>query len=68
MPLIFLWDSVKACHAILLTNIEADRISWNETENLDQIRSAHAQRHVNTAINIVVSSIIDGRPLSTAAH
>ena len=38
----FLWDSAKACHAILLTNMEADRISWNETEKLNQIRRAHA--------------------------
>ena len=28
----FSWDSAKACHAILLTNMEADRISWNEIE------------------------------------
>ena len=42
----FSWDSAKACHAILLTNMEADRISWNETEKIDRIRRAHAQRHV----------------------
>ena len=45
----FSWDSAKACHAILLTNIEADRISWNETEKLDRIRRANAQRHVTAA-------------------
>ena len=38
----FSWDSAKACHAILLTNKEADRISWNETEKLHRIRRAHA--------------------------
>ena len=42
----FSWDSAKACHAILLTNIEVDRISWNETEKINRIRRAHAQRHV----------------------
>ena len=46
----FSWDSAKACHAILLTNMEADRISWNETDKLDRIRRAHGQRHV-TAFN-----------------
>ena len=45
----FSWDSAKACHAILLTNMEANRISWNETEKLDRIRRAHAKRHVTAA-------------------
>ena len=45
----FSWDSTKASHAILLTNMEADRISWNETEKIDRIRRAHAQRHVIAA-------------------
>ena len=45
----FSWDSVKACHAIPLTNMEADRISWKETEILDRIHRAHAQRHVTAA-------------------
>ena len=33
----FLWDSAKACHAILLTNKEADRVSSVETELIDCI-------------------------------
>ena len=49
----FWWDSAKACHAILWTNMEADRISWNETEKLHWIRRAHAQRYLmagNTSV------------------
>ena len=42
----FSWESAKACHAILLTNMEADRVSWVETDKVDRFRRAHAQRHV----------------------
>ena len=42
----FSWESAKAAHAIVLTNMEADRLNWTETEKLDRIRRAHAQRHV----------------------
>ena len=41
----FSWESAKASHAIVLTNMEADRLQWTETEKLDHIRRAHAQRH-----------------------
>ena len=42
----FSWESAKAAHAIVLTNMEADRLNWTETKKLDRIRRAHAQRHV----------------------
>ena len=42
----FSWKSVKAAHAIILTNMEADRLWLTETEKLDRIHRAHAQRHV----------------------
>ena len=28
----FSWDSAKAAHAILFTNMEADRVTWPESE------------------------------------
>ena len=43
----FSWDSAKAAHAILLTNMEADRVKWSETEKIDRLRRAHAQRHIS---------------------
>ena len=42
----FSWDSAKAAHAILLTSMEADRLTWSETDKIDRIRRAHAQRHI----------------------
>ena len=44
----FSWESAKAAHAIVLTNMEADRLRWTETEKLDRIRRAHAQRHTSS--------------------
>ena len=41
----FSWESAKASHAIVLTNMEADHLQWTETDKLDCIRRAHAQRH-----------------------
>ena len=41
----FSWESAKASHAIVLTNMEADCLQWTKTEKLDRIRRAHAQRH-----------------------
>ena len=42
----FSWESAKAAHAILLTNMEADRLNWAETDKIDCVRRAHAQRHI----------------------
>ena len=40
------WASAKASHAVLLCRMEQGEIkSWSETEKIDRIRSAHAQRH-----------------------
>ena len=41
----FSWESAKATHAVVLTNMEADRLQWSDTDKLDRIRRAHAQRH-----------------------
>ena len=52
----FSWESAKASHAIALTNMEADRLKWTDTDKLDRIRRAHAQRHVNPGQNSNVKS------------
>ena len=41
------WDSAKACHAVGLTNMKADRLNWADTDKIDHIRCAHAQRHTS---------------------
>ena len=45
----FSWDSAKACHAVVLTNMEADRLNWADTDKIDRIQRAHAQRHTSGA-------------------
>ena len=57
----FSWDSAKACHAILLTNMEADRVSWVETDKVDQFRRAHAQRHV-TGVQTSATRSVSKKP------
>ena len=47
----FSWESAKTSHAIVLTNMEADQLQWTNTEKLDLIRRAHAQRHVSAGQN-----------------
>ena len=44
----FSWASAKASHAVLLCRMEQGEIkSWSETEKIDRVRRAHAQRHGN---------------------
>ena len=40
-------EAAKASHAIALTNMEADHLKWTDTDKLDRIRRADAQRPVN---------------------
>ena len=45
----FSWASAKASHAVLLCRMEQGEIkSWAETEKIDHVRRAHAERHVAT--------------------
>ena len=43
----FSFDSAKACHAMVLTSMEFDKVSWQDTVELDRFRRQHAQRHVS---------------------
>ena len=49
----FSWQAAKASHAVLLCRMEqGEVISWSETEKIDRIRRANAQRHVvQTQVN-----------------
>ena len=43
----FSWASAKACHAVLLCRMEQGEIqSWSQTDKIDRICRAHAQRHI----------------------
>ena len=42
----FSWALVKASHAVILCRMEQAEIgNWLETEKIDRVRRAHAQRH-----------------------
>ena len=43
----FSWSAAKACHAVLLCRMEQGEIkNFTQTEAIDRVRRAHAQRHV----------------------
>ena len=41
----FGYDNAKACHAVVLSTMEQDKLKWSDTEDLDTLRRQHAQRH-----------------------
>ena len=41
----FNFENAKACHAVVLTSMEHDKVSWEDTNELDRLRRQHAQRH-----------------------
>ena len=41
----FSFEGAKACHAVVLTSMESDELSWQDKEELDRFRRQHAQRH-----------------------
>ena len=43
----FSFESAKACHTVVLTTMEFDRVSWSDTLELDHLWRQHAQRHNN---------------------
>ena len=42
----FSWQGAKAAHAVLLCEMERGSLSWEDTERIDRVRRAHAQKHV----------------------
>ena len=47
----FSFDSAKACHAVVLTTMEHDKVSWQDTSDLDCFRRQHAQVHTKPGQN-----------------
>ena len=41
----FSWSNAKAAHAVLLCDMERGILTWGDTEKIDRIRQAHAQKH-----------------------
>ena len=41
----FALASAKACHAVLLCEMERGSLDWHNTNRIDRIRRAHAQKH-----------------------
>ena len=48
----FSWDAAMASHAVLLCRMEQGEVkSYLETDKLDRIRRANAQRHVSSPVD-----------------
>ena len=41
----FTWSNAKAAHAVLLCEMERGVLTWHDTNKIDRIRRAHAQKH-----------------------
>ena len=40
----FCWSAAKGSHAVLLFCMEENKVNWQQTEKIDRIRRAHAQK------------------------
>ena len=45
----FLWQNAKAAHAVLLCDMERGAVTWDNSDKIDRIRRAHAQRHTQNS-------------------
>ena len=54
----FSWESAKVAHAILLTNMEVDRLNWSKTDKIDRVWRVHAQRHIEGVQNSDTFSVV----------
>ena len=53
----FSWDAARASNAVILCRMEQGEVkNYKETEKLDRIRRANAQRHVITSFDEVSNS------------
>ena len=44
----FGFENARNCHAVVLTTMEADKLDWSDTNELDRIRRSKAQRPPTT--------------------
>ena len=45
----FSWQGAKAAHAVLLCEFERSSISWGDTNRIERVRRAHAQKHQSSS-------------------
>ena len=43
------WASAKAAHAVILCRMEEGKLTWSDTQGLDRLRRAHAQKILTTS-------------------
>ena len=55
----FSWDAAKASHAVVLTNMEADRLQWSDTEK--------AQRHITPGQSTVSKGPVNKKIKNSAS-
>ena len=41
----FSWSNAKAANAVILCEMERGRLTWEDSDRLDRLRRAHAQKH-----------------------
>ena len=44
----FSWQGAKAAHAVLLCEMERRVVTWEDSDRIDRIRRAYAQKHVTS--------------------
>ena len=45
----FSWASAKAAHAVALCRMEDGKLTWKDTQGLDRVRRAHAQKNIGVS-------------------
>ena len=48
----FGWQSAKGAHAVVLCHMEESKVTWEETNKLDRLRRAHAQKTHNSSVSL----------------
>ena len=61
----FTFESAKACHVVVLTTMEADKLDWFDTDGLDRIRRSKAQRHPAQSKNVTFEKTSESENPST---
>ena len=45
----FSWASAKAAHVVALCRMEDGKLTWKDTQGLDRVRRAHAQKNIGSS-------------------
>ena len=57
----FSWQGAKAGHAVLLCEMQQGSLQWEDMDHIDQIRRAHAQKHISNKSIWAISTDHSGR-------